>query len=207
MPKHIARPWLTFVTDETEAGGSSDGEQRDEQPQGRTFTQDDLDAHVRDRVARVHRKYGDYAQLKADSEELQRLRDQEKTDSERQADAVAKANREKEAAEERAKRAEWDMQRYRTAARYGISGDYLDLLTGDSEEALEANAKRLGDLLDAKVRVERDGERRVFGAQGVPGAAGKPGAAPVEDTGQPTAEDEARAAAMRRGRITVTTQQ
>lgn len=79
--------------------------------------------------------------------ELQQLKDAEKTELQRAAEKVAAAQREAEAAKAEA-------ARLRIAAKHGISEEYLDLLTGDDEEELEAKAKKLAALVTAQTKSE-----------------------------------------------------
>ena len=117
----------------------SEAPEQPEQPEAKeqqeqTFTQADVDRIVADRLKRERDKFKDYDELKAKAGEKvtaeERLAELEK----RYADA-----------ETRATRAD-------IASEYGISAEDRDLfLTGEDEETLTAQAKRLA---------ERDSERK-----------------------------------------------
>lgn len=117
---------------EQPAESTPDGDETQEQES--SFTQADVDRIVQERIQRERAKFADYDDLKAKAGEKataeERLADLEK----RYADVEAKALRSE------------------VAAQYGISAEDRDLfLTGSDEEALVAQAKRLG---------ERDSERK-----------------------------------------------
>ena len=83
------------VNDPTNVQG--DGEQLDTGlGEGRTFTQDQLNAIVSDRLARERGKFADYDDLKAQSAKLKEIEDAQKTELQRAQEA-------QQAAEERAK--------------------------------------------------------------------------------------------------------
>jgi hypothetical protein len=98
-------------------------------PEGKTFTQAELDQMINDRLAQqAKNKFGDYAELKAKAEGA-------KTIEQQLADLATKHA----AAEARALRSD-------IAAKHGISTEDRDLfLTGSDEATLEAQAKRLAE--------------------------------------------------------------
>lgn len=127
---------------------------------------------------------------------LQEIEESQKTEAQRQADAVARATR--EAAEARAEAA-----RFKAAATHGIKPDYLDLLGSGDEETVSARAQRLAPLLAAAA--EADALRAELEAlrQGKPGPLAsrpvadlKPGATP-SDAPADEAEFAAYATAMK----------
>lgn len=78
---------------------------------------------------------------------------------------------ETEKLQERAQLAEQELQKARreqsrlsVAAKYGISADYLDLLHGDSDEQLEAQATKIAALMETKTQPSRV----LVGEQGEP---------------------------------------
>lgn len=73
-------------------------------------------------------------------EELQRLKDAEKTELQRATEAAEAAQRELAASKQEA-------ARLRIAAKHGIGEDHLDLLTGSDEAELEAKAEKLAKLI------------------------------------------------------------
>lgn len=107
--------------------GAEDGKQ-EQQEHDSTFTQADVDRIVKERIERERKRYADYDELKAKAGEKvtaeERLAELEK----RYADAETRATR------------------ANIASEYGISAEDRDLfLTGEDEETLTAQAKRLAD--------------------------------------------------------------
>lgn len=121
-------------TEQTGEVEQQPGDDEKQQEQESTFTQADVDRIVRERVKREREKFADYDDLKAKAGEKataeERLADIEKRYAE---------------AEARALRAD-------IASKHGITAEDRDLfLTGDDEETLTAQAKRLA---------ERESERK-----------------------------------------------
>ena len=202
MPKKLHRPWLMFTVDPSNEGGGGDtGEQQQDdggKPE-RTFTQDDLDKAVRDRLNREKAKYADYGDLKAKADQYDELTAAQKTAEQRAADDLAKAQ--KAAADALA-----EAVRYKAAGKAGIdpeSDDFALIGSGD-EETVMARAARLGALLASERELsqlkEQQGRTQVPDS-GRPRPVLRPGATPVEATGRPGSIDAAREAALRRGRI------
>ena len=206
MPKQSLRPWLMFADDpSSEGGGGSDtGEQQQDnggKPE-RTFTQDDLDKAVSDRVNREKAKlakFADYDDLKAKAEQFDELTAAQKTAEQRAADDLAKAQ--KAAADALA-----EAVRYKAAGKAGIdpeSDDFALIGSGD-EETVMTRAARLGVLLASErelAQLKEQQGRTQLPDSGRPRPVLRPGATPVEDTGRPGSIDAAREAALRRGRI------
>ena len=209
MPKQSLRPWLMFAVDPSNdgGGGSDTGEQHHDdggKPE-RTFTQDDLDKAVRDRLNREKAKYADYGDLKAKAEQYDELTAAQKTAEQRAAEDLAKAQ--KAAADALA-----EAVRYKAAGKAGIdpeSDDFALIGSGD-EETVMTRAARLGALLASERELsqlkEQQGRTQVPDS-GRPRPVLRPGATPVEATGRPGSIDAAREAALRRGRISLDEQQ
>lgn len=210
MPKQSLRPWLMFVDDpsnEGGGGGSDTGEQQQDdggKPE-RTFTQDDLDKAVRDRLNREKAKFADYGDLKAKADQLDQLTAAQKTAEQRAADDLAKAQ--KAAADALA-----EAVRYKAAGKAGIDpeADDFALIGSGDEETVMTRAARLGALLASERELaqlkEQQGSKQVPDS-GRPRPVLRPGATPVEATGRPGSIDAAREAALRRGRISLDEQQ
>lgn len=203
MPKQSLRPWLMFVDDPSNdgGGGSDTGEQQQDdggKPE-RTFTQDDLDKAVRDRLNREKAKFADYGDLKAKADQLDQLTAAQKTAEQRAADDLAKAQ--KAAADALA-----EAVRYKAAGKAGIdpeSDDFALIGSGD-EETVMTRAARLGVLLASErelAQLKEQQGRTQLPDSGRPRPVLRPGATPVDATGRPGSIDAAREAALRRGRI------
>lgn len=102
----------------------------------KTFTQGDLDRIVADRLKREAAKYSDYDDLKAKAVKFAELEEKDKTETQKLTDA----NR---SLEERARKAEIDLCRYRVAMRKGLTETQARRLVGASEEELETDADDL----------------------------------------------------------------
>jgi hypothetical protein len=102
-----------------------------EQPQGKTFTQAELDQIITDRLAQqAKNRFGDYAELKAKADGAKSV--------------------EQKLAELEAKHAEAEARALRSeiATKHGISAEDRDLfLTGSDEASLTAQAQRLAERL------------------------------------------------------------
>ena len=202
MPKQSLRPWLMFTVDPSNEGGGGDtGEQQQDdggKPE-RTFTQDDLDKAVRDRLNREKAKYADYGDLKAKADQYDELTAAQKTAEQRAAEDLAKAQ--KAAADALA-----EAVRYKAAGKAGIdpeSDDFALIGSGD-EETVMTRAARLGALLASErelAQLKEQQGRTHLPDSGRPRPVLRPGATPVDATGRPGSIDAAREAALRRGRI------
>ena len=108
---------------------TTDGAEKTDGGDGKTFTQAELDQIVRDRLAQqAKNKFGDYDELKAKAEGAKSVEQQLADLASKHAEAEARALRSD------------------IAAKHGISAEDRDLfLTGSDESALEAQAKRLAE--------------------------------------------------------------
>lgn len=96
-------------------------------------SQEDFDKAISARIARERAKFQDYDQLKADSAELAKIRESQKTETQKQQEALEQAQR--ELAEERTARA-----RAEVAAATGVPAN---LLSGSTVDELTASAEAL----------------------------------------------------------------
>jgi ParB-like chromosome segregation protein Spo0J len=106
---------------------------------GKSFTQDQVDKIVNDRLAREKGKYSDYEDLKAKAAQLDELEQSKKDDA-------TKANDKATAAEERAAKAEANALRLQVALDKGLTAAQAKRLTGATLEELEADAAELAEL-------------------------------------------------------------
>ena len=106
----------------------------------KTFTQEELDRIVKERVARVKAKApDDYAELKAKAKELDDLKEAAKTETEKANERAEKAEAELAEMRRKAKRAE-DVRE--VAEKYpNVGAEWLDRMRGDTREEIEANAE------------------------------------------------------------------
>ena len=136
----------TEVTTQTGAAAQSG-----QQPTPRTFTQEEVNAIVEKRVARVKATPpSDYEDLKAKAARLDELEQANKSELEKATDAAAKAKASRD--EWKAKFEELEARTQRAdairaaAAEYGVDADMLSRMEGDVEE----NAKFLKAREDAR---------------------------------------------------------
>lgn len=106
-------------------------------------SQADLDRIISDRVARERAKFADYDDLKAAAGRLAEIEEANKTELEK---AIEKAT----AAEQRLAALEATNRRLAAIARHQIPGDYADLVTGSTDEELEASAQKVSALIAAQ---------------------------------------------------------
>lgn len=112
----------------TATSGDEQAHQGDQQEPSQAFTQADVDRIVKERVQRERAKYADYNDLKVKAGAVKTAEDR-----------IADLEKQYKAAETRAERAN-------IASEYGIAPEDRDLfLTGDDEETLTAQAKRLAE--------------------------------------------------------------
>jgi hypothetical protein len=113
-------------------------------------TQDELNAVLKDRIARERSKFADYKDLQVKAAKLDEIEQANKTEAEKTAERIATLERELEATRTTALRS-------RIQAKFGIDDEDADLfLTATDEDTLTKQAQRLAD------RVE---ERKKSGAQ------------------------------------------
>lgn len=134
------RPWLRYIVDGGEGVVAESEEGPKPEADAAKTTETDWKAEARKWESRAKENF-------SATEELQKLKDAEKTDLQRATDAAAAAQSELASAKAEA-------ARLRIAAAHGIGGDHLDLLTGDTDEELEAKAKKLAALITKPEPVE-----------------------------------------------------
>lgn len=114
----------------------------------------EMDAFIKDRVARAERKatekYADYKQLKSKAELLDQIEQANLSELEKANGEIASVKSERD-------NAKAESLRLRIAVTHGISLDDADLfLTGTDEETLTAQAKRLSDRVAEQANAEAD---------------------------------------------------
>lgn len=125
------------------APGSTTTEGAEGADPGKMFTQAELDRIVSDRLSRerkqVVEKYGDLDQMKADSAELAKIRDGEKTDMQRLQEEFAAEKSARETAQTElaaVKRTQYGMNK-------GLPRDLAELLTAADDEGLDEQINKL----------------------------------------------------------------
>lgn len=119
--------------------GTTEAVEAEGQGQKSAFTQEDVDRIVAERLKRERDKIGDVKALKAAADELAQIKEAQKSAAEKQAEKIA-------ALEAEARQARVEALRFRVASKFGIADEDAELfLTGDDEETLTKQAKRLAD--------------------------------------------------------------
>lgn len=119
--------------------GGGDGGQNNGGAGERTFGQADVDRIVQQRLAREREQYADYADVKAKAEELDKIREAEKTDLE-------KLQGQYEELLGKAARTEQALRISRAASKHGLSAEAAAFLHGETDEEVEAAAEKLAAL-------------------------------------------------------------
>lgn len=147
----------TTGTEET----NSQAQQQEQPKEFQAITsQEDFDKAIQARIARERAKIPtDYEQMKADSAELAKIRESQKTEAQKQQDALA-------AAEKRAADAELQVLRAQVAEAASDPSKGItipaSLLSGSTKEELEASAKALiqfrGEQPKPGLHIPREGK-------------------------------------------------
>lgn len=115
----------------------------------KTFTQDELNDKIEERLKRERAKYADYAELKAKAEQFDKVGDQAKGDTEKLSEQLGAVQ--KELADERLRRIKSEV-----AASKGLTPAHVKRLTGTTLEELEDSADDL--LADFPVQEKKSEE-------------------------------------------------
>jgi len=137
------------------------------QEAGRTFTQDEVDRLIANRLARQKAQFGDYDELRKAAARLKEIEDSQKSEQQRLAEQVEEAAKARTAAEERAKTLETQLLRQKVAIAKGLTPAQAARLQGATEEEIEADAD---DLLAAFAPTTPQTPARTPVAQLQPGA-------------------------------------
>lgn len=112
-------------------------------PPANTFTQEQLDRIVEERLARERKKYADYDDLKAKADELSKLEESKKSADQKLLERIEAAEKRAAAAEEATEAAKLDALKARVAAARGLTDSQAARLQGATVEELEADATEL----------------------------------------------------------------
>ena len=112
---------------------------------GKTFTQEDVDKIVQDRLARATEKYGDYDDMKAKLEEIENAN---KSDLEKLTERASVAEAQVAAYEKEKKISTW---RSEIRKEKGIPENMDSLLTGSTEDEIKAQADIIAENMPKAV--------------------------------------------------------
>lgn len=124
-------------------GGSQDGQGG----AGKTFTQEEVNAIVAERIKREREKYADYDQLKADAEAWRKKKAEEMTEAEKAKAEAEKHRQELEALKAQLAERERRDLAAKVAKSVGLPEELATRLTGTTEEELTADAQALKKAL------------------------------------------------------------
>lgn len=143
----------------------------EQQNQDKTFTQDELNAIVADRLERERKKYADYDDLKRDAEAYRAKQEADKTELQKAQERIAELEAEQG---ERKRKDEHAALVRKVMAEQKVDAKYASLLTAGTEEDLVAQAKLIGERFAVPIRTEggkppqvgdRDAEMKAFAHQ------------------------------------------
>lgn len=106
---------------------------KQQEGESKTFTQEDLDKIVQDRIQRERAKYSNYDDLKQKAAKFDEIEEASASELDKAQGKVTKA-------EERASKAEARLLRYEVAQEKEVPASLVPLLTAVSREELEAQA-------------------------------------------------------------------
>ncbi len=110
------------------------------EPETKTFTQQELNQTVSDRLKREREKYADYEELKKKAEAYDKYQEESKTELQKATDKAESLQKELDDL----KQAEVTRQlKAKVAKETGVPMDILDRLNGTTEEELKAGADAL----------------------------------------------------------------
>lgn len=127
------------------AGSGTEDEPKGSEPRSREYTQAEIDEIVAKRVARVKKQYGDYEDMKKKAAKFDEIEAANKSELEKLTDQNQKLA---------AQLAEREHAALIQAAciKHGVPADYMDLVTGADEEAIDKAAEKVAKLASASVK-------------------------------------------------------
>lgn len=128
-----------------------DGGQGDVQSQPeKTFTQEELNRIIEERLRREREKYKDYAELKKLAEEYQKLKEAQMSETERLQAKLAEYERQLLEKEREAAEARVEALKLRVLDEMGLPKAWASRIFGTTEEEIRQDAEELKKLLGAQ---------------------------------------------------------
>lgn len=134
-------------------------EEDKEKDKPKTFTQEEVDRIVGDRLKRETAKYSDYDEAKAKAAKADAADEKAKTENQKLLDRIDAAERKALDAERRSGEVEAEALRFRVAAAKGLNPAQAKRLSGTTQEELEADADELLETFKP-AKADDDGDRR-----------------------------------------------
>lgn len=116
----------------------------------KTFTQADVDRVVADRLERERKKYAEFDNYKKAKEELDALKEGQKTELEKAQTAQSKAEAKAAELEAKIKTLELNALKSKLASEAGLPAELSDRIRGDDETAIKADIEVLKKVIPQK---------------------------------------------------------
>jgi len=113
----------------------------------RTFTQEELEKIIADRLERERRKYKDYDELKKIAEEYKQIKEAQMTEQEKLEMRLAELERAVLEKELEAQEATIEKTKMKVAMELGLPADSLDFISGSTEEEIREAATKFKNLI------------------------------------------------------------
>ncbi|TCS80372.1 capsid assembly scaffolding protein Gp46 family protein [Tepidibacillus fermentans] len=115
--------------------------------QTKTFTQEEIDRIIAERLKREKEKYKDYEQLKKAAEELQKLKEAQMTEQEKLQAKLAEYEKALQEKERLAREAQLQTTKTKILTEMGLPLDLANRIFGEDEETIRQDAEMLKKLL------------------------------------------------------------
>jgi len=123
-------------------------EQQEQQADtSKTFTQEDIERIIAERLKREREKYKDYAELKKAAEELQKLKEAQMTEQEKLQAKLQEYERMLQEKEREAKEAQIQATKVKVLTELGLPLDLAGRIFGEDEDTIRQDAEALKKLL------------------------------------------------------------
>lgn len=154
-----------FFAPEGDPGGDPGAGDGKTDPPAKTFSQEDLDKKIEQRLKREREKYADYEDLKKAREELDEIKKGQMTEQEKLKAELEKAQAEANEAAAKTAALELERTKEKICREAGLPDGFADRLKGSTEEELKADVELMKKLVPATPK----------GGKGAPVGGGDPG--------------------------------
>lgn len=140
----------TTQTNPVDAGQGTDNQQQpavNDTQQTKTFTQEELEKIIAERLKREREKYKDYEQLKKAAEELQKIKESQMSEQEKLQMRLAEIEREKLERERELAELRTALVKQKVLTELGLPISLADRIFGETEEEIRQDAEELKKLL------------------------------------------------------------
>ncbi|MGB9613895.1 MAG: capsid assembly scaffolding protein Gp46 family protein [Fervidobacterium sp.] len=151
---------LNKVTQDNPADAVQDAQtqtQTADTQQTKTFTQEELDRIINERLERERKKYADYNNLKKAAEELQKIKESQMTEQEKLQAKLAEYERQLLEKEREAAEARLETTKLRILDEMGLPKSWANRIFGTTEEEIRQDAEDLKRLLGTAIKTVGSG--------------------------------------------------